>query len=457
MKICIDESLSLIINQLQDGVIITDDKLKVLFVNDACARFIHESRNEIIGKSLTDVRTNSMLPTVMKNRKPIFDVLRLFDDNECYCDFVPIILDEKVCGCLVLIKNFPKTHRLAGHGEKSKNITRGDGRLKGTYKANFTFDDIIGDDAKFKSLISTCKKATLTDSPVLLIGESGTGKEVIAQAIHNGSERRNFPFIDINCAALPDNLLESELFGYDEGAFTGAKKSGKVGLFELASGGTLFLDEVTEMSPNLQAKLLRVLQEKYLRKIGGYERIDLNVRIIAATNKNVHQAIENKEFREDLYFRLAVFVMQILPLRDRRGDIRTFLETYINLQQKNKMKLITINPEALTILVNYDWPGNIRELKNTIEYVCNVIDGTEINTSHIPQHILKKSIPTNDIRGIISGTTLSEIVEKVEKDVIGNYLTVYGSSIDNKKRIAGELNISIATLYNKIRKYGIGD
>ena len=288
----------------------------------------------------------------------------------------------------------------------------------------------------------------------MLIGESGTGKELFAQSIHNYSNRKDMPFVAINCAALPDNLLESELFGYEEGAFTGAKKGGKLGLFELANGGTIFLDEVTEVPLKLQAKLLRAIQEKRIMRIGSEKNIDLNVRIISATNKNIIDLIKENIFREDLYFRLAVFVIDIPPLRERKEDIQLLANYFIENEIRKTKKVINIDDEAMNALKLYHWPGNIREFKNAIEYSCNVTDDNIITTNDLPQNVLKKINIDKLIQKNINDN-LKKIITKVEKSVIEDYLNRYGNTVDAKNKIAKDLDISIATLYNKIRRYNL--
>lgn len=448
-----DETIN-ILDHLTDGIIITDENLIIQYVNDAYIVFLGVDKETLIGSYLPAVRPTSMLPEAMKNRQPMFDIPRKAGNLESYCDFIPLLRGEQVIGGMVVIKD---VIRIKGYLNEIKNrddkIYQLDDRIKGTFRAKFDFNDIIGARTGLKKIVNTCHKIVQTDSPVLLIGESGTGKEVFAQAIHNGSNRRNYPFVDINCAAIPENLLESELFGYEEGAFTGSKKGGKIGLFEIANRGTLFLDEITEMPMNMQSKLLRVLQEQKLRKIGGRDSIELDVRIIAATNKNIIELINQKAFREDLYYRLAVFIINIPPLRQRKSDIRLFIDKYIKEEQRKKNMLLSINNAVYEVLENYSWPGNVRELKNAIEYACNITDDGEIKIGDLPRNILKNSLQYSDPKTYKSGTSLEQIIGNVEKEVLELYLNIYGHSVEAKKGIAYELNISMATLYNKIKKY----
>jgi len=280
------------------------------------------------------------------------------------------------------------------------------------------------------------------------VGESGTGKELFAQAIHNRSNRRERPFIPVNCAAIPSALLESELFGYEEGSFTHAKKGGKMGLFELANDGTIFLDEVGDMPFELQAKLLRVLQEQKIRRVGGTEEKDINVRVIAATNRDLEQLVFKNRFRQDLFYRLNVIRIEIPPLRERREDIPKLIDKFLRSSSRNVFAIDSIDEEAMKLLQSYDWPGNVRELKNAIDYAVCMADGREIQLCHLPKWISK--LETVPIR---TNRTLREVIEEAERKLIRETLNRCGNGIEEKKKAAQELGISLATLYNKIKKY----
>ena len=278
------------------------------------------------------------------------------------------------------------------------------------------------------------------------MGESGTGKELFAQAIHNRSNRRERPFIPVNCAAIPSALLESELFGYEEGSFTHAKKGGKMGLFELANDGTIFLDEVGDMPFELQAKLLRVLQEQKIRRVGGMEEKDINIRVIAATNRNLEQLVFNNSFRQDLFYRLNVIRIEIPPLRERREDIPKLVETFL----RSSLRNILIGEEVMKFLQLYDWPGNVRELKNAIDYAVCMAEGGEIQLCHLPKWISELEVEPKQ-----TNRTLREVIEEAERKLIRETLNRFGNGIEEKKKAAQALGISLATLYNKIKKYHI--
>jgi transcriptional regulator with PAS, ATPase and Fis domain len=447
----LNDDLKRVLDLLGDGILITDQNLIIQYVNEAYKETHSDDR---IGKYLPDVRPTSMLPQAMERRKPLLDMPRKAGSFESYCDYIPIMQDEQILGGLIVIRDVVRIKRYLDELKaRDEKISQLDERINLTFKARFRFEDILGRNSGLKQVIDMCHKATHTDSPVLLIGESGTGKEMLAQSIHNESDRRDFPFADVNCAALPETLLESELFGYVEGAFTGAKKKGKMGLFEIANGGTLFLDEISEMPPNLQTKLLRVLQEKKLRRIGAETNTSLNTRIIAATNKNIDCLLEEGKFRKDLYFRLAVFVVNLPALRDRKGDIKLFINEFVDEEQRKKRMPIAVHDQALQILQHYHWPGNVRELKNAIEYACNVIDSNTIEMRDLPRNIVKNSIQGNTPQEWKKGVSLDLIMGKAEKEILEKYLMLYGQSVEAKRKVADELQISIATLYSKLRKH----
>jgi len=326
-------------------------------------------------------------------------------------------------------------------------------------KAYYTFDDIIGQSWSMKQVIDFAKGVSDSPTTILITGESGTGKEVFAQAIHNASSRQNLGFVAVNCGAIPENLFESELFGYDEGAFTGARKGGKPGKFEMANGGTLFLDEVGEMPLDMQVKLLRVLQEGELTRVGGNKAIAVDVRVIAATNKNLKTLVEENKFRIDLYYRLSVIPIKIPPLRERKEDIQALINIFL---QSKSMKLNKVPPilneEITTILLRYEWPGNVRELENFIEKTVN-LDGRIMLDVENEQAFRNKYL-YNIVEGPEKKSENSESpsnfqakqLEEIEKEAITKTLQHCNG---NKSHAAKILNISRNTLYLKTKQYGI--
>ncbi|WP_432408652.1 sigma-54-dependent Fis family transcriptional regulator [Wukongibacter sp. M2B1] len=312
-----------------------------------------------------------------------------------------------------------------------------------------TFDDIIGKSTTLGLVKDFAKRAAKSTSTILIQGESGTGKELFARAIHFSSDRRKYPFIPINCAAIPENLLESELFGYEEGAFTGARKGGKTGKFELANRGTIFLDEIGDMPIHLQTKLLRVLQENLIARIGCRGFIPIDVRIIAATNKKLDDMVEDGEFREDLYYRLNVIPLYIPPLRDRKEDISVLANKFVDkFNYKLDKNIFEIDQDVIEAFMDYHWPGNVRELENTIEYSVNMATESSITISDLPKRIgiSKPEEVLNYSQRIIP-------IKDLEKREIMKAMEVFGKSKKAMDKAASALGISRATIYRKIKEY----
>lgn len=314
------------------------------------------------------------------------------------------------------------------------------------YDNPITFEDIVAESNKMLDAIKQGKLYSKSDSPVLITGESGTGKELFARAIHNHSRRKNKPFIAINCAAIPDQLLESELFGYEGGTFTGGRKEGKAGIFEIAGGGTIFLDEIGEMAPHLQAKLLRVLQEKKVRRVGGASEVNFDVRLISATNQNIDEMVRNKEFRLDLLFRINIFNINIPPLRERKEDLPILFEHFARIHQRRYHKEIDgIKQNAMRKLLNYNWPGNVREFQNVLERAVALSTEKEITARDI---MLNYDIVPEESLG---GTSLKECLENLEKKKITESLKMNKSI----REAARSLEVTHTMLINRMKKYKI--
>lgn len=351
-------------------------------------------------------------------------------------------LEEYVKYMSVLLENKIVTYKMSLSLENKINEVIKDSE-------GFAKHGFIGKNQKIRSILNLVEKVAKTNSTVLLTGESGTGKEIIAKMIHRESDRRKELMISINCAAIPEHLVESELFGYQEGAFTGSKKGGHVGKFELANHSTLFLDEVGEMPYNVQTKLLRVLQEGQVERIGGKSSIPIDVRVICATNRNLEKMVEEGKFRKDLYYRLNVIPIEIPPLRERREDIPLLAEYYIDYyNNKLKKSVKKVDAKAMNVFKSYDWPGNVRELKNVIEYLENIVDDNEIKTSDLPNKMLLKADSSCEER------SLKEIMDNYEKMVLEN-LVKKAVTAEDKAKLAKQLGISRATLYRKLADYGI--
>ncbi len=320
------------------------------------------------------------------------------------------------------------------------------------YENSSAFQGIICNSEEMKKLNKQAQKVSTSNSSILITGESGTGKELLARAIHKAGKPAGVPFISVNCAAIPSDLLESELFGYEEGAFTGAKKGGKQGKLELANDGTLFLDEIGDMSLHLQSKLLRVLQneseERTVTRLGGVEEIKINVRIISATNKDLKKLISKNRFREDLYYRLNVIPLHIPPLRERKTDINALCDYFIKKHsQRMKKQIRGLTEDVRRLFRYYEWPGNIRELENAVEYAINMAEDEYIFISDLPSNLQEIHHQEND-----NSTGLDHMIKKYEKMIIRKTLDKYENSVNGKRRAAEELNISLPSIYRKLRE-----
>ncbi len=331
--------------------------------------------------------------------------------------------------------------------EEIERLRKENNQLHDELKDRFLNENIIGNSSKMREVYKLIQQVSHTQATVLIRGESGVGKELIADSIHYGSKRNNKPFVKVNCSALPESLIESELFGYEKGAFTGADIL-KKGRFELAEGGSIFLDEIGDLPPQIQVKLLRVLQERQFERVGGVKTIDCNVRVIAATNRNLEDAINEDKFREDLYYRLNVFPIYVPSLRERRNDIPLLVDHFIQkANKKNGTQIIRISSSALDMLLIYNWPGNIRELENCIERAAILSDDRAIRSQHLPP-----TLQTAQSSGTGKKGTLQVIVDKVEKQLIIDSLT---SNKGNVLQSAKDLGISNRKLGLRIDKYNI--
>lgn len=327
-------------------------------------------------------------------------------------------------------------------------------RLKKELRQKYEFHNMVGKSQKIQAVFDLIEKIAATDSTVLITGESGTGKEMAARAIHYLSDRRDQPFISLNCGALPENLLESELFGHVKGAFTGAV-SQKKGMFEVAEKGTLFLDEISEMSSVIQVKFLRALQERTIRQLGGIREIPVDVRIISATNKNLKDKIAEKEFREDLYYRLHVISLDIPPLRERNGDIPLLVDYFLRkYSEKMKRRMKRISPEVMNILDRYPWPGNIRELENTMERIVAIEDRETITRDSLPPELLESSTETAAPLSIRDGFNLNAALDDLSRKYLSEALRQTGGNLKESARILG---LNYRSLRYLIEKFDLKD
>jgi PAS domain S-box-containing protein len=440
-----------------DGFLIVNAKGNIVDISRAYCAFLGREKKDIIGNYVMDVIKNSRLPEIMITDETEVNVLHRLANGQTPGNEKCVVVTRaavkegnEVIGAVGQIY-FRK--EAMGLAEKLKNMDLElnfyKSELQRAAKDRYNIENIIGQDKQFIEIKKMAEKAAKNDFTVLLFGETGTGKEVFANVIHYESSRRHRPLIRVNCGAIPSELLESELFGYEEGSFTGAKKGGKKGKFELAHGGTIFLDEIGDMPLNMQAKLLRVLQEKEIEKIGGTKPVPVNVRVIAATNQDL-DGFGRKKLRDDLYYRLSVIQLRIPALRERRRDIRLISDHYLKILSKTYQKSVMISPDVYEILEHYSWPGNVRELKNVIERAYCLVEGQVILPSHLPPHVMtnSKEIPAHSI----GRKNFHSILEEIEREILLNALnrTNY-----NFKAAAKEMGIHRSTFYKKIEKLKI--
>jgi PAS domain S-box-containing protein len=451
----IQTMLEAIIHSSDDAISVVDEKGRGILINPAYTRITGLTEEQVIGKPATaDISEGeSIHMKVLQTRRAVRGAAMRVGPKkkEVVVNVAPIIVKGKLKGSVGVIHDMSEIQNLTRELNRARQIIR-------TLEAKYSFEDIIGESEEMKIAIEQAKLGAKTPATVLLRGESGTGKELFAHAIHNASDRKYNKFIRVNCAALSESLLESELFGYEEGAFSGAKRGGKRGLFEEANNGSIFLDEIGELSANTQAKLLRVLQENEIVRVGGTKAIPINVRVIAATNVNLEKAIANGKFREDLYYRLNRMPIHIPPLRRRKEDIPLLCERLIQkINQDYGRNVESISEQAMKQLMAYDWPGNVRELENILGRAMIFLHHTEteIDVFHLPE--LKNKNPNDKSRNdeiVLEPleATLNEQLEQYEERIIRQTLLKCNG---NKTQTAKTLGISVRNLYYKLEKYGI--
>ncbi|WP_278599781.1 sigma-54-dependent Fis family transcriptional regulator [Clostridium tertium] len=431
-----------VIENVDKGIMIIDIHGKIININELGLNILDKRNQNLINEYISHIIPNfqNIVDRISKNNETITKEIKLSHASKYKTEITlkGIKCNEKIIGIVATLTELKEK-------KKENNFTG----------AFFTFNDIIGESDAIKNVIINCKIIANSPSTVLIQGESGTGKEVLAQSIHNYSIRKNNKFIAINCGAIPANIIESELFGYEDGTFTGGKKGGKIGKIELANGGTLFLDEIGEMPLDMQVKLLRVLQEGRVTRLGGSREIPVDMRVIAATNKNLKKEIKKGTFREDLYYRLCVIPIKLPPLRERKGDIRKFIEYFFSMKSiKLEKEIPEITKDLFNRLQGYNWPGNIRQLENCIENIVNL-------NGELSDDILEESEEKiNEILDIDSkNISLDEVkkeecfnLEEIEKVTIRNAIE-YNKY--NMTKTARALGISRNTLYLKVKKYKI--
>ncbi|GAB3799729.1 sigma-54 interaction domain-containing protein [Virgibacillus kimchii] len=445
-----------ILTHSHEGVQFIDSDGIVQFVNPAFSRITNIPPEERLGKHIEDVSPDGSLNKAFKSKTSVLRYTSTSPGSnvETIANAAPIFNGDKFIGAVATFQDVTEvkylTEKLMEHEQTQKIANR---QKSGEYRTRYSLAHIIGESKEVKETLKATKRAARSRSTVLITGESGTGKELLAHAIHTESKFKDKPFVTVNCAAIPENLLESELFGYEKGAFTHAVKQ-KAGKIELADGGTLFLDEIGDMNLSLQVKMLRVLQDKEFERIGGLKKIHADFRIIAATNADLEKLVSEGKFREDLYYRINVIRLELPPLRKRKEDISLLVQALIkSIGKRIGFSPIQLTDKGLSLLAEHDWPGNIRELENFLERLMN-----ESTSSVIPDHLvekhLKRALNTSLTRKEnVDDTTSLLPLNEVEKNYIKKTLNHFGSTMEGKREAAHSLGISISTLYNKIRSY----
>lgn len=433
------EQLNAVLTSMSEGIIGIDLARRITQYNPAAEKIVRLPAREVLGRYFEEI---------FPSDGPLLDTLQhgtLYNNREIvleqtkshYLSSGRPIIDRsgRIIGAVAIIKDIGAVRELV------YTVT---GQLQ------ITFDEILFTSQAMQRVVTLAKSIAKGESTVLIRGETGTGKELIARALHAASPRKNKIFVPLNCAAIPDTLLESELFGYEDGAFTGAMKGGKHGLFEFANGGTIFLDEIGEIPSHLQAKLLRVLQEGKVRRIGGTREVPVDVRILAATNRNLENMIANRMFREDLYYRLNVIPLFIPPLRERRDDIPLLVQFFLKRCAVRLHKHVEIlSQTALEKLCSYHWPGNIRELENVIERAVNIVTDNMI----LGEHIIfdQDYTPPSTAMAAACNRTLEQIIDEVERDVLIKTMTKHTTS----RQLGAVLGLSHTAVLKKLRKHGL--
>ncbi len=450
------ELLKVILDSINDAICVVDGNCITRYWNNAAEKLYQIDRDKIMNKHIKEFFPNSLLPRIIKERKA-YDNIYNSPREGCYnvISASPLYIDNRLVGGISLDRDateFIKTSELLVKAQSNLNVLEHE--ISIINKNRYAFSQILGNNRYFRDSIRLARDISKSNINVLITSESGTGKELFARAIHMESGRDGY-FVPINCSAIPNELIESELFGYSAGAFTGALKSGKIGKIELANNGTLFLDEIGDMPLSMQPKILRVLENGEMARIGSEKTIKANIRVIAATHKDLSEMVEAGLFRKDLYYRLNSVVINLPPLRERKDDIpllvNRFVEDYC---MEYGINILGITPEVMDIFINHNWEGNIRELKNVIERIVVLARNNNtdvIDVSFLPQNLNKNkkvlSIPKQD-----NLFDLNNILENAEREAI---ISVMRIARNNKAHAAKLLNIPRSTLYFKLKKYNL--
>ncbi|MFJ8260062.1 sigma-54 interaction domain-containing protein [Peribacillus asahii] len=441
--------LDIVFESTYYGTVIVDINGKIQYMSNNYCEFLKIERELVIGEHVTNVIENTRMHLVVQTGKAEMADLHFLHNDFVIANRIPIIKNNEILGAIGIItfRDLADWKSMNSHiNELLINYQFYQKELEIPGGIKYSSHDLIGKSQEIQELKDFVKRVAMGNISVLIRGESGTGKEIIAHSIHQFSGRMDKPFVKVNCGAIPEQLIESELFGYEAGAFTGAKKGGKIGKFELADGGTIFLDEIGDMPLHMQVKLLRVLQENEYEPVGSLYPKKINVRVIAATNCPLEKLIEQKLFREDLFYRINAVQLFVPALRDRTEDIPLLVEHFLKKAAAKIGKRITsIHPEVLALIEQYDWPGNIRELENVINAGVHLSSNGEIRIDDLPHYLKNYKLEAEE-------RSLKDIVEETEKKVIEKALKKFNF---DKNRAAAALGIGNSTIYDKIKKYQI--
>ncbi|KON86675.1 transcriptional regulator [Sporosarcina globispora] len=429
-------------------LVVVNKEGTIIYINKNYCDFLEVEREQVLGKHVSGVIENSRMHIVAEAGKEEIADLQYIRGNYMIANRIPIFSDGEVIGAFgtVFFRDTKEWMQMNSHVKSM--LTKIQSYIQEIDRSvKYSLDDILGNSGQIQSLKEKVKMVAASDISVLIRGESGTGKELFAHSIHQLSNRSHQPFVKINCGAIPEHLLESELFGYEEGAFTGAKKGGKRGKFQLADGGTLFLDEIGDMPLNMQVKLLRALQEGEIESVGSTSPVKVDVRIIAATNRPLEKMMEEKRFREDLFYRINVVPFMVPSLRDRMEDLSLLIDSFIKkITKKSGKRISSISDEVIEKFHQYSWPGNIRELENVIEASIHLTSSEMITIESLPDYMKESAVYP------VGKKNLKDILEETEKRILTQSLSKYNN---DRIEAAKALGISKSSMYEKLKKYGI--
>jgi len=452
----LSKNLDAVIESSYDGIYITDGKANTLRINKSYERITGVNREEMLGKNMVELEREGIISKsssliVLEKRKTATIQQRFRTGKDALVTSTPIFdEDGEITMVVTNVRDITELSKLKEQlKEKNELAKRYYSEIEEMRMQLLNKEDIVSEDESMLEILRIAKRVAKLDTTILILGETGVGKEEVSKFIHKKSKRSNKPFIKINCGAIPENLIESELFGYEKGAFSGAKREGKMGLFEVADGGTLFLDEVGELSFDMQVKLLRTLQEGEITRVGGVSPIKINVRIIAATNRNLDKMVDEKLFRKDLYYRLNVVPLAIPPLRERRQDIIPLIRYFLSQLNEKYSWNKAFSGDALDYLYDYDWPGNVRELKNIIERAVVMTNENSITSYHLSKIINNNNSEKRKLNFQDENMFLKDAVAKLENKLITAAYERYG----NVRDAAKALGIDASTFVRKRKKY----